>query len=34
MAPDLPVHYAEGARHPTVAAIPLSEIKRISRESV
>jgi len=32
MAPDLPIQYAEGVRHPTVAAIPLSEIKRVSRE--
>jgi hypothetical protein len=34
MAPDLPIKYADGARSPTVAAIPLSEIKRVSRESV
>jgi hypothetical protein len=34
MAPDLPVKYADGARqHGTVASIPLSEIKRASRES-
>jgi hypothetical protein len=33
MAPDLPIKYAAGARHPTVAEIPLSEIKRVSRES-
>ena len=33
MAPDLPVKYAPGARYPTVAEIPLSEIKRVSREN-
>ncbi len=33
MAPDLPVKYADGARYGTVAAIPLSEIKRVSREN-
>jgi hypothetical protein len=33
MAPDLPVIYADGVRAPTVASIPLSEIKRTSRES-
>jgi hopanoid biosynthesis associated radical SAM protein HpnH len=33
MAPDLPVKYADGARHPTVAAIPVAEIKRMSRET-
>jgi hypothetical protein len=33
MAPDLPIEYSDGARYPTVAAIPLSEIKRVSRES-
>ena len=33
MAPDLPVKYVEGARLATVAAIPLSDIKRASRES-
>jgi hypothetical protein len=32
MAPDLPIKYAPGARGPTVAEIPLSEIKRVSRE--
>jgi hypothetical protein len=32
MAPDLPINYAEGRRSPTVATIPLSEIKRASRE--
>jgi hypothetical protein len=32
MAPDLPIKYAEGTRAPTVATIPLSEIKRASRE--
>jgi len=29
----LPVKYAEGVRAPTVASIPLSEIKRTSRDS-
>src|ERR1700693_2266805 len=33
MAPDLPVKYAPGARSPPVAEIPLSEIKRASREN-
>jgi hypothetical protein len=33
MAPDLPVSYADGVRHPTVAAIPVADIKRMSRES-
>jgi hypothetical protein len=33
MAPDLPVKYADGVHAPTVASIPLSEIKRASRES-
>src|ERR1700690_1040456 len=33
MAPDLPIKYADGARYPTVAEIPLSEIKRVSREN-
>jgi len=33
MAPDLPIKYADGARYATVAEIPLSEIKRVSRES-
>jgi hopanoid biosynthesis associated radical SAM protein HpnH len=34
MAPDLPIKYAPGARHSTtVAEIPLSEIKRVSREN-
>jgi hopanoid biosynthesis associated radical SAM protein HpnH len=32
MAPDLPVNYAVVARSPAVAAIPISEIKRVSRE--
>jgi hypothetical protein len=32
MAPDLPVKYAVGARTSTVASIPISEIKRASRE--
>jgi len=32
MAPDLPIKYDPAARG-TVAAIPLSEIKRVSRES-
>jgi hypothetical protein len=32
MAPDLPVKYSVGARSPTVASIPISEIKRASRE--
>jgi hypothetical protein len=33
MAPDMPIKYADGTRHPTVAAIPVSEIKRMSRDS-
>jgi hopanoid biosynthesis associated radical SAM protein HpnH len=33
MAPDLPIKYDPAARTTTVAAIPLSEIKRVSRES-
>src|SRR3984885_13967272 len=33
MAPDLPIKYADGLRYGTVAEIPLSEIKRVSRES-
>jgi hopanoid biosynthesis associated radical SAM protein HpnH len=33
MAPDLPIKYDPAARTATVAAIPLSEIKRVSRES-
>jgi hopanoid biosynthesis associated radical SAM protein HpnH len=33
MAPDLPIRYAEGTANPTVAAIPVSEIKRMNRES-
>jgi hypothetical protein len=33
MAPDLPVKYDDDARPGVVAAIPLSEIKRVSRES-
>jgi len=33
MAPDLPVKYADADRYATVASIPLSEIKRVSRES-
>jgi Domain of unknown function (DUF3463) len=33
MAPDLPLNYAEGTRHPTVAAISVSEIKHMSRET-
>jgi hopanoid biosynthesis associated radical SAM protein HpnH len=33
MAPDLPIKYADAARYATVAEIPLSEIKRVSRES-
>jgi len=34
MAPDLPIKYSPGERYAaTVAAIPLSEIKRASRES-
>src|SRR5277367_5391473 len=33
MAPDLPVKYTSAARGPTVAEIPISEIKRVSRES-
>src|ERR1700749_4861410 len=33
MAPDLPIRYAEGTAHPTVAAIPVSDIKRMNRES-
>jgi hypothetical protein len=32
MAPDLPIKYAVGTHAPTVATIPLSEIKRASRE--
>jgi hopanoid biosynthesis associated radical SAM protein HpnH len=34
MAPDLPVKYTAAARAPTVAEIPISEIKRVSRESM
>ncbi len=34
MAPELPFEYAEGAaRSATVAAIPIGDIKRMSRES-
>jgi hypothetical protein len=33
MAPDLPVKYGEDARYGAVTAVPLSEIKRVSRES-
>jgi hypothetical protein len=33
MAPELPIRYAEGTAQPTVAAIPVSEIKRLNRES-
>jgi hypothetical protein len=34
MAPDLPIKYADGERYAkTVASIPLSEIKRVNRES-
>jgi hypothetical protein len=33
MAPDLPVKYVSAARGPTVAAIPIGEIKHMSRES-
>jgi hypothetical protein len=33
MAPELPVLYAEGARHGTVAAIPIADIKRMGRDS-
>jgi hopanoid biosynthesis associated radical SAM protein HpnH len=33
MAPDLPVKYTDAARYATVAEIPLSEIKRVGRES-
>jgi hopanoid biosynthesis associated radical SAM protein HpnH len=33
MAPDLPIKYDPAARGGTVAEIPLSEIKRVSRES-
>jgi hopanoid biosynthesis associated radical SAM protein HpnH len=33
MAPELPIQYAEGTGHPTVAAIPVSEIKRMNRDS-
>jgi hypothetical protein len=32
MAPDLPVTYTADAHSSTVAAIPISEIKRVSRE--
>jgi hopanoid biosynthesis associated radical SAM protein HpnH len=32
MAPELPIQYAEGTGHPTVAAIPVGEIKRMNRE--
>jgi hopanoid biosynthesis associated radical SAM protein HpnH len=34
MAPDLPVKYSDDARYGTVASIPLSDIKRVSRESL
>jgi hopanoid biosynthesis associated radical SAM protein HpnH len=34
MAPDLPINYTDAARYGTVASIPLSDIKRASRESV
>ncbi len=33
MAPELPIRYAEGTGHPTVAAIPVSDIKHLNRES-
>jgi hypothetical protein len=33
MAPDLPIKYDPAARGKTVAEIPLSEIKRMSREN-
>jgi hopanoid biosynthesis associated radical SAM protein HpnH len=33
MAPELPIRYAEGTAQPTVAAIPVSEIKRMNRDS-
>jgi hypothetical protein len=33
MAPDLPIKYDPDARGRTVAEIPLSEIKRVNRES-
>jgi hypothetical protein len=33
MAPDLPIKYVDAARYATVAEIPLSEIKRVSREN-
>jgi hypothetical protein len=33
MAPDLPIKYSPAAHMTTVAEIPLSEIKRASRES-
>ncbi|MDP9082223.1 MAG: adenosyl-hopene transferase HpnH [Pseudomonadota bacterium] len=33
MAPDLPIEYHPSGRHAAVTAIPLSEIKRVSRES-
>jgi hypothetical protein len=33
MAPELPITYAEGTGHPAVAAIPVSEIGRMNRES-
>jgi len=33
MAPELPIRYAEGTTLPTVAAIPVSEIKHLNRES-
>jgi hopanoid biosynthesis associated radical SAM protein HpnH len=31
MAPELPIQYAEGTGHPTVAAIPVSDIQRLNR---
>jgi hypothetical protein len=34
MAPDLPIKYTDADRYGTVASIPLSDIKRASRESV
>ena len=33
MAPELPVRYAEGTAHPTIAAVPVSEIKHMNRGS-
>ena len=33
LAPDLPVKYSDAARHGVVAEVPLSAIKRVSRES-